>query len=121
VFMPRPSRDGGRSLATTPSVDNLLDKNPNLRQRLGGVGDRINSPNVDVSKAEVSLTPGNGTVGTTVILSAKGLPADTAVVIGGGAPGTAYEVLQRARTTRREPFRPPCKFLTGEPVASASL
>jgi hypothetical protein len=52
-----------------------------------------------VSKAEVSLEPGDGTVGTTVTISAKGLPAGTAVVIGGGAPRTAYEVLQQARTS----------------------
>jgi hypothetical protein len=54
--------------------------------------------NVDVSKAEVSLAPGNGTVGRTVTVSAKGLLADTAVVIGGGAPRTAYEALQQAKT-----------------------
>jgi LysM repeat protein len=98
------AREAGSALSgmakdLTSSVDNLLDKNPDLRQRLGGIGDRINSANVDLSKAEVSLAPGNGTVGTTVTLSAKGLPADTAVVIGGGAPRTAYEVLQQAKTT----------------------
>jgi hypothetical protein len=76
-----------------------FDKNPDLRQRLGGIGDRIKSTNVDVSKAEILLAPGTGTVGTTVTISAKGLPADTAVVIGGGAPRTAYEVLQQAKTS----------------------
>jgi LysM repeat protein len=97
------AREAGSALSgmaqdLTSSVDGLLDKNPDLRQRLGGIGDRIKSTNIDVSKAEVSLAPGNGTVGTTVTISAKGLPADTAVVIGGGAPRTAYEVLQQART-----------------------
>jgi murein DD-endopeptidase MepM/ murein hydrolase activator NlpD len=97
------AREAGSALSgmakdVTSSVDNLLDKNPDLRQRLGGIGDRIKSTNVDVSKAEVSLTPGNGTVGTTVTVSAKGLPANTGVVIGGGAPRTAYEVLQQAKT-----------------------
>jgi alpha-D-ribose 1-methylphosphonate 5-triphosphate synthase subunit PhnG len=100
------AREAGSALSgmaqdLTSSVDNLLDKNPDLRQRLGGIGDRINSANVALSKAEVSLAPGNGTVGTTVTLSAKGLPADTAVVIGGGAPRTAYEVLQQAKTTAK--------------------
>ena len=52
-----------------------------------------------MSKAEILVAPGNGTVGTTVTVSGKGLPADTAVVIGGGAPRTAYEVLQQARTS----------------------
>jgi len=98
------AREAGSALSgmaqdLTSSVDSLLDKNPDLRQRLGGIGDSFNSTNVDVSKAEVSLAPGSGTVSTTVIVSAKGLPADTAVVIGGGAPRTAYEVLQQARTS----------------------
>jgi LysM repeat protein len=97
------AREAGSALSgmaqdLTSSVDSLLDKNPDLRQRLGGIGDRIKSTNVDVSKAEVLLAPRNGTVGTTVTVSAKGLPADTAVVIGGGAPRTAYEVLQQAKT-----------------------
>jgi LysM repeat protein len=97
------AREAGSALSgiakdVTSSVDSLLDKNPDLRQRLGGIGDRIQSSNVDVSKAEVSLAPGNGTVGTTVTVSAKGLPANTAVIIGGGAPRTAYEVLQQAKT-----------------------
>ncbi|MBD2745867.1 LysM peptidoglycan-binding domain-containing protein [Microvirga sp. BT688] len=98
------AREAGSALSgiakdVTSSVDSLLDKNPDLRQRLSGIGDRIKSTNVDVSKAEVSLAPGNGTVGTTVTVSAKGLPANTAVVIGGGAPRTAYEVLEEAKTT----------------------
>ena len=97
------AREAGSALSgmaqdLTSSVDNLLDKNPDLRQRLGGIGDRISSTNVDVSKAEVALAPGNGMVGTTVTVSAKGLPADTAVVIGGGAPRTPSEVLQQAPT-----------------------
>jgi LysM repeat protein len=98
------AREAGSALSgmaqdLTSSVDSLLDKNPDLRQRLGGIGDRIKSTNVDVSKAEILLAPGTGTVGTTVTISAKGLPADTAVVIGGGAPRTAYEVLQQAKTS----------------------
>jgi len=81
------------------SIDDLLDKNPDLRQRLRGLGDRLNMPGVDVSKAQVSLSPGSGSVGTTVTVSAAGLPANTAVVIGGGGPRAAYEVLDQARTT----------------------
>jgi LysM repeat protein len=98
------AREAGSALSgmaqdLSSSVDSFLDKNPDLRQRLGGIGDRLNSTSVDVSKAEVSLAPGSGTVGTTVTVFAKGLPADTAVVIGGGAPRTAYEVPQQAKTT----------------------
>jgi murein DD-endopeptidase MepM/ murein hydrolase activator NlpD len=89
----------GMAQDLTSSVDNLLDKNPDLRQRLGSIGDRLSAPSVDVSKAEVSLTPGSGTIGTSVTVSAKGLPPNTAVAIGGGAPRTADEVLQQATTT----------------------
>ena len=98
------AREAGSALSgmaqdLTSSVDNLLDKNPDLRQRLGGIGDRLSSTNVDVSKAEISVAPGSGTIGTMVTVSAKGLPPNTAVAIGGGAPRTAYEVLQQATTT----------------------
>ncbi len=81
------------------SVEDLLNKNPDLQQRLKQLGDRLNIPGVDASKAQVSLSPQSGAAGTSVTLSASGLPSDAAVVIGGGAPRSAYEVLDRARTT----------------------
>jgi len=81
------------------SVDDLLNKNPDLKQRLKQLGDRLNIPGVDASKAQVSLSPQSGSSGTSVTVSATGLPADAGVTIGGGAPRSAYEVLDRARTT----------------------
>lgn len=81
------------------SVDDLLNENPDLQQRLRQLGDRFSLPSVDVDKAQVSLSPESGMAGTSVIVSASGLPADAGVVVGGGAPRSAYEVLDRARTT----------------------
>jgi hypothetical protein len=81
------------------SVEDLLNKNPDLQQRLKHLGDRLNIPGVDAGQAQVSLSPQSGAAGTSVTVSATGLPRDAAVVIGGGAPRSAYEVLDRARTT----------------------
>ncbi|MBD2750847.1 LysM peptidoglycan-binding domain-containing protein [Microvirga sp. BT688] len=81
------------------SVEDLLNKNPDLQQRLRQLGDRLNIPGVDASKAQVSLSPQSGPSGTSLTVSATGLPADAAVVIGGGASRAAYEVLDRARTS----------------------
>jgi len=81
------------------SVEDLLNKNPDLQQRLRQLGDRLNLSGADASKAQVSLSPESGSAGTSVTMSASGLPADASVVIGGGAPRSAYEVLDRARTT----------------------
>lgn len=81
------------------SVEDLLNKNPDLQQRLRQLGDRLKIPGVDASKAQLSLSPQSGPSGTSVTVSATGLPADAAVVVGGGAPHSAYEVLDRARTT----------------------
>ncbi|WP_457092728.1 LysM peptidoglycan-binding domain-containing protein [Microvirga sp. P5_D2] len=81
------------------SVEDLLKKNPDLQQRLKQLGDRLNIPGGDAGKAQVSLSPQSGAAGTSVTVSATGLPSDAAVVIGGGAPRSAYEVLDRTRTT----------------------
>jgi hypothetical protein len=80
------------------SVEDLLDKNPDLRNRLRSFGDSIGGAGVDVSRAAVSLEPDRGPTGAVVSLSATGLPADTPVVIGVGPPSSAYDVLAEGRT-----------------------
>jgi hypothetical protein len=45
-----------------------------------------------------SISPDGGAPGTEVILRAGGLPRDTEVEIGFGAPNTDFEILGRART-----------------------
>jgi LysM repeat protein len=81
------------------SVEDLLNSNPDLHQRLRQLGDRLSIPGVDASKAQISLEPPSGPPGTAVTISAVGLPANAPVTIGGGAPRAAYEILDRAWTS----------------------
>lgn len=79
------------------SVDDLLGQSPALREQLRQLG----LPGID-ARAEpptVAIFPRQGPPGTAVTLSAIALPANAAVVVGGGPPRTAYEVLERVRTT----------------------
>ena len=81
------------------SVEDLLNSNPDLHQRLRQLGDRLSIPGVDAGKAQISFDPPSGPPGTPVTISAVGLPPNAPVTIGGGAPRTAYEILDRARTS----------------------
>ncbi len=81
------------------SVDDLLTKNPDLHNRLRQLGSRFGMAGADAGKASTSISPASGPPGTVVTVSAIGLPADAPVVIGVGAPRSAYEVLDRARTS----------------------
>ena len=80
------------------SAQDLLDKNPDLKSRLErlgqrfGLGDRAGAPSL-------SLTPNQGPAGSKVTLSATGLPKDEPLMIGVGAPNTAFQVLRSARTS----------------------
>ena len=102
------------------SVDDLLDKNPDLRQRLRSVGDRLNLPGRDAAAMKAEASPQAGPVGTSVTVTAAGLPKDAAVVVGAGAPGRAFEVLDRARTgpdgTLRATVRVPAWVESGKPL-----
>jgi LysM repeat protein len=80
------------------SVEDLLNKNPDLQQRLRSVGERLNIPGVDADRARVTVSPEVGMTGTAVTVSATGLPRNAPVVIGAGPPRQAYDVLDRART-----------------------
>lgn len=79
------------------SVDDLLIKNPDLHNRLRQLGERLGLASVGAASASVS--PASGPPGTLVTVSALGLPANTPVVVGAGARRSAYEVLDRARTS----------------------
>ncbi|WP_041809955.1 lytic transglycosylase [Rhodopseudomonas palustris] len=76
------------------SIDDLLDKNPDLEQRLKSVGDRVTG---EAANRSIKLTPAEGSPGASVALTASGLPTDAPVVIGVGLPGQSYSVLERAR------------------------
>ncbi|MGX9983086.1 hypothetical protein [Methylobacterium fujisawaense] len=45
------------------------------------------------------MSPDHGLVGSTVTLTATGLPKDEPLLVGVGAPNTAFQVLQSARTS----------------------
>lgn len=79
------------------SVEDLLGKNPNLRDQLRQLG--VPGLSAPATPPTLAIFPQGGPPGTSVTLSAIGLPANAAVVIGGGPRRTAYEVLERARTT----------------------
>lgn len=81
------------------SVEDLLNKNPDLQQRLRGLGDRLNVPGVDADKAQVTVSPQSGPTGTAVTVSGVGLPPNAPVVIGAGLPRQAYDTLDHARTS----------------------
>lgn len=80
------------------TADDLLAKNPDLQDRLRQLGSRLGVTDTDARAAAVSISPRSGPVGTTVIIAAKGLPANAPVILGGGNRGAAYEVLDSALT-----------------------
>lgn len=81
------------------SARDLIDKNPDLRQRMEGVEQRLRNAGTGSVQGSVSVTPTEAATGGSLNVSAQGLPADTPVVIGAGRPQAAYEVLQNARTS----------------------
>ncbi|WP_230530898.1 LysM peptidoglycan-binding domain-containing protein [Microvirga roseola] len=98
------AREAGDALADIArdfgsSVEDLLRKNPDLHERLRRLGGELDIPSLDVSKAQVSVTPEEGATGTPVTVSAVGLPKNVPVRIGLGAPRSAYEIVADARTS----------------------
>ena len=79
------------------SVDDLLDKNPDLKQRLGSIGDKLNGEAGGSRSMKLTVSPLQGPTGSTVDLVASGLPANAALVIGAGRPGRSYTVLERTK------------------------
>jgi len=79
------------------SVDDLLDKNPDLKQRLSSVGAKLTGETTRNMK--LSMTPLEGPTGSSVALAASGLPANAAVVLGAGRPGQSYTVLEHAKAS----------------------
>lgn len=80
------------------SVQDLLDKNPDLKSRLDRLGSKIGLGD-GTTKAALTVTPASGTAGSTVTLAGTGLPGNSPVSIGAAAPGSAYEVIQTGRTS----------------------
>lgn len=80
------------------TVDDLLAKNPDLQDRLRQLGSRLGVTDAGARAASVLASPRSGPAGTAVTLSSRGLPANAPVILGGGAPGAAYEALDSALT-----------------------
>jgi hypothetical protein len=93
--------DGLSDFATDlgSSAQDLLDKNPDLRERMEGVEQRLRNAGTGSVQVSVSVSQAEATTGGSLNVSAQSLPPDTAVVIGTGHPQAAYEVLQKARTS----------------------
>jgi hypothetical protein len=81
------------------TVNDILDKNPDLRQRLERFGAKV-TPDRPAAPAEpsVAVTPMRTAGGETLTVSATGLPKDSQILIGVGAPQAAYEVVERVRS-----------------------
>jgi hypothetical protein len=90
----------GAAESVTSSVEDFVKQNPDLHQRVRKLGQRLNIPGMEKAEAQVSLSVRKGPPGTTVTLSAIGLPADQRLEIGGGPPDSDYAVLEQARTSR---------------------
>jgi hypothetical protein len=81
------------------SVQDLLDVNPDLHQRLRRLADRLNIPGTNATEPEMSISPQSGPPASFVTVSATGLRKNASVAIGGGTPHSAYQVLDQARST----------------------
>ena len=80
------------------SAQDLLDRNPDLKGRLERLGRRIGLAD-GAAAPSLTVSPDHGPSGSTVTLTATGLPKDEPLMIGVGAPNTAFQVLQSARTS----------------------
>lgn len=80
------------------SAQDILDKNPDLRSRVNGLGETFNltggQSSVSLAVTEVPTTPE-----ADVEIAATGLPANEAVSINVGAMGAASESVAQTRTS----------------------
>jgi LysM repeat protein len=89
--------DFARNLGS--SAQDLLDRNPDLRQRMESVERQLQSSGTGPVKGSVSVSPTEIASGETLTMSAQGLPPNVPVVIGAGRRQAAYEIIERARTS----------------------
>jgi LysM repeat protein len=89
----------GAANTITRSVEDFIQRNPDLHQRVRKLGQRLNIPGMENAEAQVALSVRKGTPGTPVTLSAIGLPLTQRVDIAGGVPGGDYRVVESALTS----------------------
>ena len=92
------TRSTGWPVASNSSVQDLLDKNPDLKSRLEGVGRKIGLDGSTTAPA-AAVTPSSGAAGSVVTVTATGLPSGTSVSIDVGAAGSATETVQTVLTS----------------------
>ena len=80
------------------SVQDLLDKNPDLKNRLDTLGRKVGLGD-DETVATLAVSPASGAPGSNVSITATGLPKNTPVAIGAGPPGSAYATVDNAQTS----------------------
>ena len=80
------------------SVQDLLDKNPDLKSRVDRLGNQVALTGKGQA-ATATVSPQTGPSGSTVSILARGLAPNSPVAIGAGPPGTAYSVIGHAQST----------------------
>lgn len=80
------------------STRDILDRNPDLKSRLENLGSQLGLADIP-SEGSLSVAPQSGASGSTATVTGTNLPKNTSVVVGAGAPGVAYRVLQASGTT----------------------
>lgn len=98
------ARETGQTIDRTAktarqSVEEFIQRNPDLHQRMRKLGQRLDIPGMENVEAQVSLSVRKGPPGTPVTLSAIGLPSNKRVEIAGGAPKSDYRIIENARTS----------------------
>lgn len=98
------AQDAGRSIerateTASQSLEEFIQQNPDLHQRVRKLGQRLNIPGMEKVEAQVSLSVRKGAAGTPVTLSVIGLPSGKRVEIAGGSPGSDYQIIESARTS----------------------
>jgi len=89
----------GAAETATQSIEDFVQRNPDLHQRVRKLGQRLNIPGMEKAEAQISLSLRTGAPGTPVTLSAIGLPPNQRVDIAGGAPEGDYRVIESALTS----------------------
>jgi hypothetical protein len=90
----------GRAAETArQSIEEFVQKNPDLHQRILSLGQTLSIPGMEKVEAQVSLSVRKGAPGAPVTLSAIGLPSNQRVEIAGGAPASDYQIIETARTS----------------------
>lgn len=80
------------------SAQDLLNRNPDLKNRLENLGKQIGIDGAQ-ERPSVVVMPQSGVSGSTVTIAATGLPKEQTVQIGSGLPGHAFDVVKRAQTS----------------------